>query len=114
MSSPARPFNLRAFVSLLAALAGLGLPATGIANHFLGFESLTPARHAWMSAHNALSILFIVSVAIHIWLNRMALWNHAKGAGQRIITLGREAILAGALVAFFLLLALAHVWHTVV
>ena len=54
-----RPFNPRAFVALMVGFSGIGLPMTGIANHIFGFSPLTIERHAWMSAHTVLGLLFV-------------------------------------------------------
>ncbi|KAF5043015.1 hypothetical protein DSECCO2_506690 [anaerobic digester metagenome] len=52
-------FNKRAFASTGLFISGLGLPITGLLNHFLAFDTLTVERHAWMSAHNVLGLLFL-------------------------------------------------------
>ena len=101
-----RPFSWRAFWSLLLVLTAVGLAWTGIQNHELGFDGLTTARHAWMSAHNALAILFVVAVTAHTILNRKALLRHARGLAARLPS--REAIVALTLTAALLLLSVGH------
>jgi uncharacterized iron-regulated membrane protein len=96
-------FNARAFASVTLGLSGLGLPITGLANHALAFEPLTMARHAWMSAHNSLGIVFVVASIWHVWLNRRPLWSHLRNAAANAAGVSREALLALAVVAFSLL-----------
>ncbi len=100
-----KSFNPRAFVALTAAVAGLGLPVTGLANHLLQHGSMGMERHAWMSAHNALGILFVVFALWHAFLNRRLLLNHMRGLAGRQPGISGEAVCAVVLVgvAFFLL-----------
>lgn len=111
MSKTAAKFNTRAFVGLMIALTGLGLPATGIANHIFGFSPMSVERHVWMSAHNVLALLFSAFCVWHVVLNRRALWNHLRNAASRIPPVSREAVLAGALVAAMLALFVGHAFH---
>lgn len=107
MSPLTRPFNARAFVNLMLILAGLGLPVTGIANHYLGFAALTPQRHGWMAAHNALGLLFVASAVGHAWLNRRPLLGQIRAMGASAAGLGTEALLAGLILLLATLFA-AH------
>jgi Domain of unknown function (DUF4405) len=104
-------FNPRAFVALMICFSGLGLPVSGIANHLYGFSPLTVERYAWMSAHNALGILFAVFSIWHVVLNRRALWSHVRSTARRLPAVSREAILAGTLVALALLVSVGHALH---
>ncbi len=106
-----KPFNHRAFVSMMIAIAGIGLPITGIANHLLQFEPLTIRRHAWMAAHNSLGFLFVVCALWHVVLNRRALLNHARGLAARAVALSREAVCAVALIALTTAVAAGHAFH---
>ncbi len=101
-----RPFHWRAFWSLLLAATVVGLPWTGIENHLLGFDGLTVQRHAWMSAHNVLALLFAVAVVAHVVLNGRALLRHARGVASRLVS--REALVAVALTAGLLFLVVGH------
>lgn len=104
-------FNTRAFVVCMIAFSGIGLPLTGFANHVLGFSPLTVARHAWMSAHNILGVVFVAFSIWHSALNRRALSNHVKGAVARIPAFSREASIAGAILTLVLLLFVGHAFH---
>lgn len=103
-----RKFDLRAFAVLMITFSGLGLPVTGFANHFYGFAPLSVGRHAWMSAHNVLGLLFTVFSVWHVVLNRRALWNHLRGLAPRMPMATREAVGAGAVVAVALLVFVGH------
>ena len=106
-----RRLNPRALTAMTMVLTGLGLPATGIVNHAYGFDPLSTARQAWMSAHNALGVLFAVSSIWHIVLNRRALWKHVRSTASRIPAMSREALVAGAVVAVTLLVFIGHAFH---
>ncbi len=106
-----RKFSLRAFTALMITFSGLGLPVTGIANHYYGFDPMSVERHAWMSAHNVLAVLFTVFVVWHVVLNRRPLWSHLKGLAARVPRASREAVVAGAVVAVALLLFVGHAFH---
>ncbi len=101
-----RRFSWRAFWSLLLVLTAVGLAWSGIQNHELGFDGLTTARHAWMSAHNALAFLFVAAVIGHVVLNGRALLRHAHGLAVRLPS--REAIAALTLTAGLLFVAVGH------
>ena len=101
----------RAFATMMILFTGIGLPVTGIANHLYGLSFLTPARHAWMAAHNVLGLLFVVFSVWHVYLNRHALARHLKAAGEQARGMSREALLAGLAVAAVLLLSVGHGLH---
>ena len=106
-----KSFNLRGFLILMATVTGLGLPITGLANHLHQMEPIVSfSRHAWMSVHWILGVLFTVSAVAHALLNRRILSNYVRGhaAGRGI---GREAIGAAVLVAGMLILAVGHAIH---
>src|SRR5512142_2045184 len=91
-----RPFDARAFWSVLAGLSGVGLPWTGLENHLHQLE-LSPERHAWMAAHTALGVLFTVAVVAHVTLNARPLWRHLRRVAARVALPSREALTALAL-----------------
>jgi hypothetical protein len=99
----ARRFNTRAFVTLTVALSGLGLPLSGFPLHLLDSAPPGVARHAWMTAHNALGFVFVAFAIWHVVLNRRALRNHLSRAAAHARDVNREALLAVAVVAFALL-----------
>lgn len=110
ITASAKPFDARTFTVLGAVLSGLSLPFTGIANHIRQFEPLTRQRHAVMSAHWALGLLFLFFVAWHILLNRRALARHFRSMLDRRRLLHREAFWALGVVTMLLGLAIAHTY----
>jgi hypothetical protein len=105
-----QPMNTRGFVALVAALAGVGLPMTGVANHLLQMEPMTQRRHAWMSAHNGLGLLFAAFAIWHVVLNRGAFLRYLQGLAVR--SRGRQEIAgAVAVVAAVLAIAVGHTLH---
>jgi len=111
MGTPARTFKHRAFVAMVMVFSGVALPATGIANHSYGFAPPSLARHAWMSAHNGLGLLFVAFSIWHIALNRKVLWNHMRNAAAQFPTVSREALLAGSVTAVVLALFVGHAFQ---
>ncbi|MEW6442215.1 MAG: DUF4405 domain-containing protein [bacterium] len=111
MTKVDRKFNVRAFVALMMTFTGVGLPPTGLANHFHEFTALSVARHAWMSAHNVLGLLFTVFTVWHVILNRRGLWKHLNGPSGHTPEARREALIAGAVVAVVLLIFVGHAFH---
>ena len=74
----------RRFVVLTAIVTGLGLPFSGLANHLLQMDPIfSVARHAWMSAHTMLGILFTLSVVSHAVFNRRMLLAYVRGQAAR-------------------------------
>jgi hypothetical protein len=108
-SSPTRrPFNARAFWSLLAGLTLVGLPWTGIELHLHQADPLTFERHAWMAAHWTLASLFTVAVVAHAVLNSRALARYARGLAVRMIPVSRESFAALLLTGALLFAAVGH------
>jgi|GEM_PF-608171 len=105
-----KKFNKRAFVSAGMFISGIGLPFSGLMNHYLGFERLTAARHAWMSAHNIQGLLFLFFAIWHIKNNWKPLLNIVRQHSGKIIS--REALFAALIVFGFLGLFVMHVFHT--
>ena len=106
-----RRLNTRAFVALMIGLTGLGLPVTGVVNHIYGFSPLSVERHAWMSAHNALSLLFLVFSVVHIALNRRALMIHINSKALQIPAISRELVVACIVITITLLILVGHAFH---
>ena len=111
LATTRKPFNQRAFVALVAAVAGVGLPLTGLANHLLQLESMTQQRHFWMAAHNGLGVIFVTFVVWHVVLNRRAFLTHFRGAAARWRLVSREVLWATVLVSVALLVAVGHTFH---
>jgi len=112
MKNAQKQASTRALVTLSVAFTGLLLPVTGIANHIYGFSPMSVARHAWMTAHNLLGLLFVVFSIWHALLNRRALWSHVKNAARRAKSASiRDKVTAGIVAAVFMLVFVAHAFH---
>jgi hypothetical protein len=106
--SSKKSFNKRQFVTLAMAIAGLGLPISGLANHLLQMEPMGLPRHAWMSAHSVLGALFLVFAVWHISLNHRILFNYVQNACPCLPKMGREAFWAVIFIATALFIAVGH------
>jgi hypothetical protein len=71
-------------------------------------EQMTLRRHAWMSAHNTLAVIFVTAAVWHIILNRRALFNHVRSVTSGLFGVSREATYAGIIVAFLLFVFVRH------
>jgi hypothetical protein len=100
-----RRWDQRTFVALGAALSGLALPLTGLADHLAG-EAGDPA--SWSIVHTALGITFLVFAVWHCVLNRRALARYVRGTVASRTLVGREALAATALVGGVLALTVLH------
>jgi hypothetical protein len=83
-------FNKRAFTALVLLLSGSLLPISGIMNHLVQFDSLTPDKHFWMSFHNIAALILCISAIAHISLNWLPLTRYAKKVNG--ILLNKEAV----------------------
>ena len=104
-----KKFNKRAFVSVAMFVALAALPVSGIMNHNLQFETLTPERHFWMSVHNMSAFLFTVFAIIHLSYNWRPLLDYMRKAKK--ITISKEAVLAIVLVVFIVGVFSSHAFH---
>lgn len=105
-----KPFNGRAFWSLLAAVTLAGLPWTGIEVHLHQADPLTGDRHAWMAAHWVLAMLFTVAGTAHVILNFRVLSRYARALPSRLVPASREALAAIVLTGALLLLGVGHAY----
>ena len=104
-----KKFNKRSFITIAMFMSGLMLPFSGLMNHRLQFETLTTARHFWMTVHNVAAILFILFMIIHISYNWRLLIKYSKNVGASIIS--KEAMAAIFLVIFIVGLFSMHALH---
>lgn len=102
-------FNKRGFISSGLLITLIGLPFSGLINHYLGFDGFTKEKHLWMSVHNMLGVSFIVFSVFHIILNRKLLWNSLRKTGSILFT--REAGYACIIITLLLLLVSLHAVH---
>lgn len=99
-------FNKRIFVSAGMVISFIGLPASGLMNHYMGFEPMSVERHFWMSVHNVSAIFFTFFAIWHIILNRKPIFNSIKITSGNFMK--REAVYAISMVLFFLTIFILH------
>ncbi len=99
-------FNKRAFFSIGMLISGIGLPLSGLMNHYMGFDPLTTERHFWMSVHDVSGILFVVFAVLHIILNRRTIKTYIHTLKGRFIN--KEAFAALIIVIFITALISSH------
>ncbi len=87
-----KPFNKRAFVSLVLGVSGLLLPVSGIILHGQQSVFMTPERHLWMSIHNTAALLFTIAAVYHSIANRNALVHYLRKIQSAAVS--REALAA--------------------
>lgn len=104
-----KSFNTRAFVSVAMFTSLLALPLSGYMNHILQFETLTTARHFWMSVHDVAAILFAAFSIVHIFLNRRALLNYVRKL--KTVSVSKETVLAVFLILFIVGLISMHAFR---
>lgn len=104
-----KKFNYRAFVSVGLLVSGIGLPLSGLMNHYMGLDPLTVSRHFWMSVHDVAGIFFTLFAVTHIILNRHSIKNYVSRFKSVIIS--KEALTAIAIVGFFVMLISLHAFH---
>ncbi|TAL68155.1 MAG: DUF4405 domain-containing protein [Bacteroidetes bacterium] len=104
----AKKFNMRAFISSGMIISVIGLPLSGLMNHYFAFDNMTIERHEWMSAHNILGLFFTVFLILHIIYNRKLLTGYLRNFSKLFIS--KEALVASLIVIFFLVLVLSHVY----
>ena len=105
-SGPRNAFNGRTFSAMLLTVALAGLAVTGYFNHATGHGRMTVERHIWMSAHNALGILFLATAMWHAAINRRALLGHLGNLRRNGLLRCRECLLACAVMALVVLFSL--------
>jgi hypothetical protein len=106
-TTPHHTWNERRFVALAAALSGLALPITGLADHLAGDAPGSDTAVGWSIVHVALGAVFVVFGTWHAVLNRRALFAYLRSGAARRLP-GREALAAVALVGGVLAVTVAH------
>ncbi len=104
-----KKFNKRAFISVGLLVSGIGLPVSGLMNHYLGFDPLTTARHFWMSFHDISGILFGIFAILHITLNWRSVKNYVTGLKSVVIS--KESLAAFIVVIVITALIASHAFH---
>jgi hypothetical protein len=101
----------RAFIALLMFFSGLWLPLSGIPMHFLNIAPVEPFRHIVMAIHNTASIIFLVSVTIHMIFNWKSLSRYMVSKTNEHLAFRKELVLAAVIVTALILLIGTHPFH---
>lgn len=108
MNDAKKPFNRRAFIAMMAALTGVGLPISGLLLHASSGGHFRGGGHVWTVIHVLLGILFTVFVTGHIILNRRPIGNYLKANAAGRLPLSREACWAAIIMVAIVVVMLAH------
>jgi hypothetical protein len=104
-ATAAARWNQRRFVAVAAALSGLALPVTGLADHLAGEAG---DHVGWSVVHVTLGVAFLAFAGWHGYLNRHALLKYVRGTVASRALIGREALVAGILVGGLLAFTVLH------
>jgi hypothetical protein len=108
---PVMKFQIRGFVSLFLVLAFLVLTVSGVVLYitprgrvanWTGWTMLGLDKQTWQSMHMSISLLFLIGVLLHLWLNWAMFWCYIKKKTSVALNLKAEmlaaTLLAGAVV----------------
>jgi hypothetical protein len=102
--------NRRALAVLFMFFSFLFLPPSGVALHLTdGSHQL--ARHVLMTVHNTGAIICLVSMSVHVVLNRKAILRYIVSGGTGSVIPRRTAMAVALTVAGIVGLAVSHVFH---
>ncbi len=106
-----RRFNTRALLAVLMFGSFVLLPSIGLVLHLSPDAPFQPTRHLLMTLHNLAGIIFMVSLIVHLILNRRPLWNYVRMAGGKVGMYRKELVVAVLLLAIPLGLGVLHVFE---
>lgn len=102
----------RALVSLIMIISFILLPISGIPLHLIGELSLQDSqRHFLMSIHNSASIIFIIALFVHIFLNWKSIKNYIFAKTKEYFVFKKEIIIALIIVIGIVGIFTSHVFH---
>ena len=108
-NSAKKPFNKRAFISIAMFISFMGLPFSGLINHYNQFDIMSTERHFWMAFHNMSATLFCIFALFHLRYNWNVLINYTKKL--KTIKISKEFAVAFALVVFLVSVFSSHAFH---
>jgi hypothetical protein len=104
--------KIRALTSLAMLFSFILLPLSGIPLHLYGSTALQdPFHHTLMSIHNSTSIIFLISLIIHLVLNWKAITNYMFTKTKEYMNLKKEMLVALIIVLGIVGLFSSHVLH---
>jgi hypothetical protein len=112
MADKKKKFHTRGFISLVSfwtfiLLAGSGIflyitPSGRIAN-WSNWTMLNLTKEGWAGLHTIISLLFLLMIMIHIYLNWKPLLNYLKNKAKSSFSLKKELVLSLVVTAIFLI-----------
>ena len=109
--SQPRPLNHRVLLALVMLGSFIFLPSFGLALHLASNAPFQPRRHLLMTFHNLASIIFMISLILHLVLNWRPLWNYLKMAVGKVGLYRKELVVATLLLVIPLGLGILHVFE---
>ena len=106
-----RPLNPRVLLALVMIGSFIFLPTFGLALDLSSNAAFQPMRHLLMTFHNLASIIFMISLILHLILNWRPLWNYLKMAVGKVGMYRKELMVATLLLALPLGLGILHVFE---
>jgi hypothetical protein len=79
--------------------------------HFLNLTPVEPFQHIVMVTHNTAAIIFLVSVAIHVVLNRKLMLRYIVSKTNEYLAYRKEFVTAAVIVTGLILLIGTHPLH---
>jgi hypothetical protein len=101
----------RALTSLFMFFSGFWLVPTGIIMHFVAQSSNELVRHIVMSMHDTASVIFVVSVIVHLTLNWKPMSRYIATKINEYSPFKTELIIAAITVTVLILLIGTHPLH---
>lgn len=88
----------------MSGLTGLFLPFSGLILHAHSDGAIAGDKHSWLMMHLIFWLLFVISAAWHIILNRRPLLSYIRSDAARSFPLSREARWAAVIMLALLLM----------
>jgi len=113
---PSGRYRLRGFASLVVTVSFLVMLLSGVVlyftpqgmiAHWTDWTLLGLTKEQWSAVHMAMSLLFFLGAAVHIYLNITPLWCYLRGRAGRLASLWPEALVATLLTVGLAVLAIA-------
>ncbi len=111
IKSKSGTFNTRALLAVLMLGSFVLLPTFGLALHLSPDAPFQPTRHLLMTFHNLAGIIFLITLIMHLILNRRPLWNYIIMTGGKVRLYRKELVVAVLILAIPLGLGILHVFE---
>jgi hypothetical protein len=102
------PLNKRALTSLFMFFSFAWLVPSGIIMHFAAQSTVEPLHHIVMSMHNTASLIFLVSVVVHLTLNWKPMSHYMISKINEYLPFKTELMIAALVVTVLILLVGLH------